>query len=88
VVLNMRKLFTLCRTRAGLLVAALTLTLTNGFVAVASAAPSATTGVDYSADLVNPVKSELTLAIVAGLVLLAVIMAVKAGVRLVRSFGR
>lgn len=54
----------------------------------AQAAASPTTGVDYSADLIGPVKSELTLAIVAGLALLVVLMAVKAGIRLVRSFGR
>jgi hypothetical protein len=54
----------------------------------AHAAASPTTGVDYVADLVTPVKAELTLAIVAGLALLVVLMAVKAGIKLVRGFGR
>jgi hypothetical protein len=54
----------------------------------AFAAASTTTGVDYVQDLVTPVKSELTLAIVAGLGLLVVLMALKAGVKLIRSFGR
>jgi hypothetical protein len=52
------------------------------------AAASPTTGIDYVAGLVTPVKDELTLAIGAGLAILVVIMAVKAGVRLIRSFGR
>lgn len=54
----------------------------------AHAAASPTTGVDYASDLISPVKAELTLAIVAGLALLVVLMAVKAGIKLVRSFGR
>jgi hypothetical protein len=66
--------------------------LTVGFLAlmtgIANAAPSATTGIDYLADLVTPVKSELTLAIVAGLALMVVLIAVRAGTKLVKSFGK
>lgn len=51
-------------------------------------AASTTTGIDYTADLISPIKSELTLAIVAGLALMVVLMAVRAGTRLVKSFGR
>jgi len=72
----------------GALVAALTASFVVLSTGIASAAASPTTGIDYVADLVGPVKSELTLAIVAGLTLLVVIMAVKIGVRFVRSFGR
>ena len=54
----------------------------------AHAAASPNTGIDYVADLVTPVKTELTLAIVAGLGLMAILMAVRAGTRLVKSFGR
>jgi hypothetical protein len=54
----------------------------------ANAAASPTTGIDYVSDLVTPIKSELTLAIVAGLGLLVVLMAVRSGVKLVRSFGK
>jgi hypothetical protein len=87
VVLMMRKLIALFQSRVAQVVALSTVAFTA--VAVpASAAASATTGVDYVSDLVGPVKSELTLAIVAGLGILVVLMAVKAGVRLVRSFGR
>lgn len=57
-------------------------------VAQASAAASSTTGIDYVSDLVTPVKSELTLAIVAGLGLMVVLIAVRAGTKLVKSFGR
>lgn len=54
----------------------------------AHAAASPTTGVDYVADLVTPVKSELTLAIVAGLGLMVVLVALRSGLRLIKSFGR
>jgi hypothetical protein len=59
-----------------------------GMTQIASAAASPTTGIDYVADLVTPVKSELTLAIVAGLGLMVVLIAVRAGTKLVKSFGR
>jgi hypothetical protein len=66
--------------------------LTTMFVVLstgyANAAASPTTGIDYVTDLVTPVKSELTLAIVAGLGLAAVIMAVKVGFRFIKSFGK
>jgi hypothetical protein len=59
------------------------------FLAVsAGAAASPTTGIDYVADLVTPIKGELTLAIVAGLGLLVVLMAVRAGVKLIKGFGK
>lgn len=67
---------------------AYTVALMGLMTQLASAQASPTTGVDYVADLVNPVKSELTLAIVAGLTLLVVIIAVKVGVRFVRGFAR
>lgn len=54
----------------------------------AHAAASPTTGIDYVSDLVTPVKAELTLAIVAGLGLMVVLIAVRAGTRLVKSFGK
>jgi hypothetical protein len=59
-----------------------------GLAQSAFAAASPTTGVDYVTDLVTPVKSELTLAIVAGLALLVVIIALRVGIRMVRSFGK
>lgn len=62
--------------------------LTAFVASAANAAASPTTGIDYVSDLVTPIKSELTLAIVAGLGLLVVLMAVRAGVKLVRSFGK
>lgn len=52
------------------------------------AAESPTTGVDYVANLVTPIKDELKLAIVAGLALMVVIIAVRVGTRMIRSFGR
>lgn len=76
-----------CRTRNAQLVA-FTVGIFAFTVAQASAAASATTGIDYVADLVTPVKSELTLAIVAGLGLMVVLIAVRAGTKLVKSFGR
>ena len=54
----------------------------------AHAVASPTTGIDYVTDLITPVKSELTLAIVAGLGLMVVLIAVCAGTRLVKSFGK
>lgn len=69
-------------------IAACTAVLFVAVCGVASAAASPTTGIDYVGDLVSPVKSELTLAIVAGLGLMVVLIAVKAGTRLVKSFGR
>jgi len=59
-----------------------------GLAQSAFAAASPTTGVDYVADLVTPVKSELTLAIVAGLALLVVIIALRVGIRMVRGFAK
>jgi hypothetical protein len=52
------------------------------------AAASPTTGIDYVTDLVSPVKSELTLAIVAGLTLLVVLIAVRVGVRFIKGFAK
>lgn len=72
------------RFRVGLLTAALFVLAAQ----YAHAAASPTTGVDYVADLVTPIKAELTLAIVAGLALLVVIIAVRVGIRMVRSFGK
>jgi hypothetical protein len=69
-------------------IAGLTAMFTLAIVGVANAAPSATTGIDYTADLVSPVKSELTLAIVAGLALVVLLMAVRAGLRFIKSFGK
>jgi hypothetical protein len=69
-------------------IAAATAFLFLATVGVASAAASPTTGIDYVADLVTPIKSELTLAIVAGLGLMVVILAVRAGTKLIKSFGR
>jgi hypothetical protein len=79
-------------TRVQLALAALAFVAVSAFYAFATApanaAASPTTGIDYVSDLVTPIKSELTLAIVAGLGLLVVLMAVKAGVKLIRSFGK
>jgi hypothetical protein len=81
---------TLTNTRLALVgMAFATLTVVHMVVAnAANAAASPTTGVDYVADLVTPIKSELTLAIVAGLGLLAILMALRGGVKLIRSFGK
>lgn len=76
-----------CQTRTAKIGAA-TAALFATVVINANAAASPTTGVDYVADLVTPIKSELTLAIVAGLGLMVVIVAIKVGTRLVRSFAR
>lgn len=81
------KLINTCRTRAAKIVAGTVAAF--AIVAVpASAAASSTTGIDYVSDLITPVKSELQLAIVAGLALLVILMAVRAGIRLVRGFAR
>lgn len=72
------------RTRVALLTVALFALAVQG----AHAAASPTTGIDYVADLITPVKAELTLAIVAGLGLMVVLIAVRAGTRLVKSFGK
>lgn len=69
-------------------IAACTAVVFFAVTGAALAVPSTTTGIDYVADLVDPVKGELTLAIVAGLGLMVVLIAVKAGTRLVKSFGR
>jgi len=70
------------------LLASLTSVMFGVAAAVSNAAASPTTGVDYVTDLVTPVKSELTLAIVAGLGLLVVILAIRVGIRFVRGFAR
>lgn len=78
------------RGRVALVAAATAVLLGTALVGSASAqaAPSPTTGIDYVTDLVTPIKAELTLAIVAGLGLVVVLMAVRAGFKLIRSFGK
>lgn len=80
-------MFQSLRTKLGLTLG-LSALMVVGLAQSAFAAASPTTGVDYVADLVTPVKSELTLAIVAGLALLVVIIALRVGIKMVRSFGR
>lgn len=81
------KIKAFCQTAQAKVIAATVFALVVA-VPSANAAASPTTGVDYVADLVTPIKSELTLAIVAGLALMVVIVAVRVGTRLLRSFAR
>jgi hypothetical protein len=75
-----------CARRTASVVALFTVFSTLAVAGAAQADASPTTGIDWVADLVTPVKSELTLVIAAGLGVLVVIVAVKAGIRLVRGF--
>lgn len=51
------------------------------------AAASATTGVDWVADFVGPVIDEVKLALIAGLALLVVVLAIRLALRILWQTG-
>lgn len=57
----------------------------SGAVSSAHAAASPTTGVDWTADLITPVKTELTLVVLAALGIFVLFMSIRYGKKLFKT---
>ena len=73
--------------RLSLIVSAMSLAMCV-FVQSAFAAASTETGIDYTADLVTPVKTELKQAVLAAIAVVVLVLAVTAGIKLIRRFAK